>query len=64
MAKFLLYIRIIPVTLTLTVAAFIGTLWMLWPVPGVLWFAAIAGLAVFGCCFLIEAALVDFFTPD
>ena len=39
MVKFLFYIRVIP-----AVAGFIGTLWLLWPLDGVLWLAAAMAL--------------------
>lgn len=39
MATFLRYMLVIP-----AVAAFIGTLWLLWPLDGVLWIAAAMGL--------------------
>lgn len=59
MAKLL---RIIPVTTVLSVAAFIGTIRILWPLDGTLWFAAIVGLGVFIFCALIEGCLFDIFT--
>ena len=64
MAKLLLYIRVFPVSFILAVAAFIGTIWMLWPLAGTLWLAAIAGLTVIIPCALVEGALILFFLPD
>ena len=62
MATLLLYIRTFRVTFILVVAAFIGTLWILWPLDVALWLAAIAGLTVFFPCALVEAWLIDIFT--
>ena len=64
MAKLLFYIRIFPVTFILAVAAFSGTLWMLWPLDVAFWLAAIAGLTVIIPCALVEAGLILFFSPD
>ena len=63
MATLLLYIRTFRVSSILAVAAFIGTIWLLWPVDGVLSFAVIAGLTVFFLCALVEALVIDCFVP-
>ena len=57
MAKLLFYIRTFPVTFILVVAAFTGTLWLLWPLPGALWLAAIMGLSMFIFCLFVGMAV-------
>ena len=57
MVKFLFYIRVIP-----AVVGFIGTLWLLWPLDGVLWFAA--GMALNGFVFGAAVGLVLAFLLD
>lgn len=61
MAKLLFYIRTFPVTFILVVAAFTGTLWLLWPLPGALWVAATMGLSMFIFCGLVGTVLVPLF---